>query len=79
MQEMHVQAMDWKDPLEKERATHPSTLAWSHMGSQRIGHDLVTKQQQQHWNTIAQGVCLCLFWISSKVSLEMKAYYAMSR
>ena len=46
------------DPLEKEMATHSSTLAWGipwmeepgglqSMGSQRVGHDLVTKQQQQ--------------------------------
>ena len=45
------------DPLEKEMATHSSTLAWEipwteepgrlqPMGSQRIRYDLVTKQQQ---------------------------------
>ena len=47
-----------EDPLEKEMATHPSILAWEipgteepggpqSMGLQRIGHNLVTKQQQQ--------------------------------
>ena len=46
-----------EDPLEKEMATHSSILAWEipwaeepgglqFMGSQRVGHDLVTKQQQ---------------------------------
>ena len=25
---MWVQSLDWKDPLEKEMATHPSVLAW---------------------------------------------------
>ena len=45
------------DPLEKETATHSSILAWEipwteepgglqSMGSQRLGQDLVTKQQQ---------------------------------
>ena len=45
-----VQSMGWEDPLEKEMATHPSTLAWKipwteepcrlqSMGSQRVGHD----------------------------------------
>ena len=44
-------------PLEKEITTHSSILAWNvpwteepgglqYMGSQRVGHDLATKQQQ---------------------------------
>ena len=48
---------DQEDPLEKEMATHSSILAWKiprteelgglqSMGSQRVGHDLVTTQQQ---------------------------------
>jgi len=28
MQDMRVQSMGWKDPLEKEVATHSSILAW---------------------------------------------------
>ena len=28
MQEMQVQFLGWKDPLEKEMATHSSILAW---------------------------------------------------
>ena len=27
-QETQVQSLDWEDPLEKEMATHSSTLAW---------------------------------------------------
>ena len=49
-QEMWVQSLGWDDPLEKERATHSSILAWripwteeagglQFMGSQRVGHD----------------------------------------
>ena len=45
-------------PLEEEMATHSSILAWNipwtvepgglwSVGSQRVGHDLATKQQQQ--------------------------------
>ena len=45
-----VQFLGWEDPLEKEMATHSSTLAWKtawteepsrlqSMGSQRVGHD----------------------------------------
>ena len=50
MQETWVQSLDWEDPLEKEMATHSSTLAWKipwteepgrlqSRGSQRVGHD----------------------------------------
>ena len=45
-----VQSLGREDPLEKEMATHSSTLAWTipwteepgrlqSMGSQRVGHD----------------------------------------
>ena len=54
-----VQSLGWEDPLEKEMATHSSIRAWripwtedpgrlQFMRSQRIGHDLVTKQQQYY-------------------------------
>ena len=50
MQETQVRSLSREDPLEKEMATHSSTLAWripwreqpgrlQSMGSQRIGHD----------------------------------------
>ena len=50
MWETGVQSLGWEDPLEKEMATHSSTLAWripwkeepgrlQSMGSQRVGHD----------------------------------------
>ena len=50
MQETQVQSLGWEDPLEKEIATHSSTLAWRNpwmeepgglqsMGPQRVGHD----------------------------------------
>ena len=56
MQETWVQSLGWEDPLEKEMATHSRILAWKipwteepgglqSMGSQRIGQDLVAKQQ----------------------------------
>ena len=57
MRETWVRALGWEDPLEKEMAIHSSTVAWKipwteepgtlqSMGSQRVGHDLVTEQQQ---------------------------------
>ena len=44
MWETWVQSLGWEDPLEKEKATHSSILAWripwtKSMGSQRVGHD----------------------------------------
>ena len=50
MQETWVQSLGQEDPLEKEMATHSSTLAWKiplieepgglqSMGLQRVGHD----------------------------------------
>ena len=50
MQETQVQFLGGEDPLEKEMATHSSTLSWKipwteepgglqFMGSQRVGHD----------------------------------------
>ena len=56
-QETHVQALAWEDPLEKGMATDSSVLAWRiprteetgrlwSVGSQRVGHHLATKQQQ---------------------------------
>ena len=49
-QETQVRSLGQEDPLEKEMATHSSTLAWKipwteepgrlqSMGSQRVGHD----------------------------------------
>ena len=51
MRETRVQSLGWEDPLEKEMATHSSTLAWKipwmedpgglyrSLGSQRVRHD----------------------------------------
>ena len=50
MQETRVQSLGQEDPLEKEMATHSSTIAWKipwmeepgrlqSTGSQRVGHD----------------------------------------
>ena len=54
MQEIHVSSLSQEDQPEKEMASHSSILAWGiprtekpgglqSMGSQRVGHDLVTK------------------------------------
>ena len=56
MQETQVQSLGQEDPLEKEMATHSSTLAWripwteeadriESRGSQRVRHDRATSLQ----------------------------------
>ena len=57
MQGMWVRSLDEEDPLEEETATHSGILTWripwtgepgglQSMGSQRVGHNLATEQQQ---------------------------------
>ena len=54
LQETRVQSLDWDDPLEKDMATHFSTLAWEipcteepggllSMGVQRVRHSCETE------------------------------------
>ena len=58
MQETSVRSLGWDGPLEKEMANCSSILVWriprteepdrlQSMESQRVGHDLVTKQQEK--------------------------------
>ena len=58
MQDTQVWSLVQEDPLEKEMTTHSSILAWKtlwteepgglrYLGSQRIGHNLATEQQQK--------------------------------
>ena len=60
MQETRVRTLGQEDSLEKEMATPSSILAWKipwteephrpqAKGSQRVGHNLVTKQQLRHY------------------------------
>ena len=73
-QETQVPSLGWEDPLE-EMATHPSILAWSipwteelgglqSMGSQRVGQDLATKQQEQQISSILKFFCVKIKWDS---------------
>ena len=67
MQETWVRSLDWQDPLEKEVATHASSLDWEilwtkepgGLQSQRAGHDLVTGTHTQT-NTHVY-ICLSIY------------------
>ena len=67
MRETQIRSLGWEDPLEKEMATHSSTIArkipWMEepdrlqaMGSQRGGHDgetsLHLKADSQCWDSL---------------------------
>jgi len=74
MQETWVWSVGQEDPLEKEMATHSSTLAWKipwtekpgrlqSMGSQRVGHDWATSLSLftfMYWRRKWQLQCSCL-------------------
>ena len=66
MQETLVRSLGWEDPLEKKLATHSSILPGKSHGQKilegyspgdhkKVGHDLVTKQQQQQKQTLFKG------------------------
>ena len=75
MRETLVQSLGHEDTLEKEMATHSSTLAWKipwtekpgrlqSMGLQRAGHDWVTSLSLFYWPGIVHlpvSLSLCLF------------------
>ena len=61
MRETRVRSLGREDPLEKEMATHSSTLAWKipwmeehdrlqSMGLQRVGHDRVISLLFTSWH-----------------------------
>ena len=65
-QEVWVQSLGWEDPLEKEVTTHlgnlPGKFPWTEevgilhsVGSQRLGHDLVTEQQKYIQQQVNRG------------------------
>ena len=67
VQETQVRSLGREDPRDEKMATHFSILAWEiswaeepgglqSMGSQRVGHGLVTKEQQQHFNGGMLGI-----------------------
>ena len=82
MRETWVRSLGWKDPLEKEKATHSSILAWripwtlQSMRLQRVGHDWVTftslhlidKVGISAWKYLWKAKNI--YWASSSVGTE---------
>ena len=75
IQETWIWSLGQDDPLEKGLATHSSILAWripwteetgglQSMGSQRVGHNLVTEQQQSAFKFFCYCILhLCFFFM----------------
>ena len=81
MQETWVRSLGWEDPLEKEMTTHSSILAWEipwtnepgglqSRGSQRVGQDLLTRQQQQDASLTEAPLALGISFIILRKSRE---------
>ena len=77
-QETWVLFLGREDPLEKEMATHSSIFAWENpwteepgglqpMDSQRVGHNLATKEQQLYLPWDSQR------WFSELLSIHANA------
>jgi len=65
VRETRVRSLGWEDPLEKEMATHSSTLVWKipwteepgrlqFMGLQRVGHDRATSRSRLDLRCVTQ-------------------------
>ena len=52
MQETRVQSLGWEDPLEKERATHSSILAWRIQWTEEPGW-LQSMGSQKSWTQLS--------------------------
>ena len=86
-QKMQVRSLDQEDPLEEGMTTHSSILAWEipwteelgrleSTGSQRVRHDLVTKQQP--WTIITTLKKFRLSREISKTKLKCSLCYPKS-
>ena len=79
MQETWIQSLGWEDLLEEGMATYSSVLAWRILwteepgrqqstGSQRVGHDLVTRSPNHHQHYILE----CIFKVNLIYGLQYK-------
>ena len=84
MQETRVQPPGWEDPLEKEMATHSSTLAWKipwteepgrlqYMGSQRA-----ISLSSVQFSSVAQS-CPALCDPMNHSTADLRVHYQLSR
>ena len=74
MQKTRIRSLGWEDPLEKERETHSSILAWEvpwteepgrlqSRVSQRVGHDLMTNTTTTIFKRVVGDKIRGITWI----------------
>ena len=74
MWETQVQSLGWEDPLEKEMATHSSTLAWKIHGQRSLvcyspwGHRESDMTEQLHFDFHSTQASGLPRWLSGKES-----------
>ena len=87
MWETWVQSLGWEDPLEKEMATHSSTLAWKtpwteepgrlqSVGSQRVGHDWTTSLSLSLL-TCKMGITILHIHRTGRIKLDIYQSFSM--
>ena len=67
-QEMQVQSLGGKDPLEKEMATHPSNLAWRIPQTKEPGGLQSTGSQSQTHHSLAEPTLNVIWTVTSAFS-----------
>ena len=60
IQETQVRSLGWEDPLEKEMATHPSSLAWENSWTEEPGGLLATASQTRTQLSTCALLSFCL-------------------
>ena len=66
MQEIQVQSLCWVDPLEKEKATHSSSLAWKSHGRRSLA-------SYNPWGHKESDFTFFLFFLSNEVKFWPKS------
>ena len=86
MQETQVQSLGQEDLLVKEMAMHSSTVAWKSHGQRslvdyspwchkRVGHDLMSKQQQKIWFYTLDTSVICAKWVNHRMKMYSNQLY----
>ena len=56
MRETQVRPLGWEDPLEKEKATHSSTLGWKIPWTEESGELRELVMDREAWRAVVHGV-----------------------
>ena len=88
--ETWVQSLGWEVPLKKRMATHSNILVWrtpckeepgqlQSMGSQRVGHDWVTKHTAQRKHYVLMVLLMSSNKLSRNLLFQFNMHYIRER